>query len=572
MRLSEQPRSPDSLQAAPAAQEIDALRLLYQTGQLAKAENLARTMTRRFPGHPFAWKILGAVLQQMGRLKEALDVKRHTVAIFPEDAAALNNLGSTLRTISQLTEAEACFRSAIKINPHLPETFNNLGVTLHDLGRLRDAASSFRAALQLRPDYLEAFSNLLFSSNYIESVSPTVALEEARSYGALVSSKAMPKFRAWREPTAPNKLRIGLVSGDLRKHPVGYFLEGILKHFDQTQFELVAFTTTPITDELTQEIRPYFSDWISIHGKTDPEAAAIIHQQSIQVLIDLAGHSANNRLPVFSYRPAPVQVSWLGYFATTGLPEMDYLIGDPYMSPPEEASHFTETIWRLPATWFCRDPQPSSLHMVNLPVLDNGYVTFGCFGNISKMGDTVIQTWASILQQTPNSKLLLKSKQLADASNQARVRQAFEVLGITPNRLLIEGPSARPDYLASYRRVDMILDTFPYPGGTTSVDALEMGVPVLTMKGNRFLSHLGESIANNAGLHDWVADSTLDYIEKAVRFAYDIVRLENARLQLRQQLPGSPLFNTRQFALDFGAALAGMFNTKRAQLSHYPLS
>jgi protein O-GlcNAc transferase len=305
-----------------------------------------------------------------------------------------------------------------------------------------------------------------------------------------------------------------------------------------------------------------------IYRQTDVQAASAIHELGIHILFDLSGHSNGNRLPVFAYRPAPVQVSWLGYFATTGVPEMDYFLGDPIMSPESEQHHFTEKLWSLPKTWLCLKPPTDSVFVSDLPALTNGFVTFGCFGNFSKMNDEVILVWSKILKTMIHAKLHLKSKQYADPEVIKIAHEKFAAHGVAAERLICEGPSLRSGYFEAYNSIDIVLDTFPYPGGTTSVDALWMGVPVLTLKGDRFLSHLGESIATTAGQKDWIAEDHDDYVNKALQFATDLGQLANLRSALRDRVLMSPLFDTSQFAKDFENTLWSLWHEKLKDLNN----
>jgi predicted O-linked N-acetylglucosamine transferase (SPINDLY family) len=436
-------------------------------------------------------------------------------------------------------------------------------VLLVVLGRFREAEASYREAIHLDPDYAEVHSNLLFSANYVESLSTGAALMEAKSYGAIVSANAVPKFTRWSMASESSKLRIGFVSGDLKNHPVGYFVEGLLQHIDENKFELYAFTTSLKTDDLTNRLKPRFKMWHSIYGKTELEAANLIHEQGIHILIDLSGHTAHNRLPVFGYKPAPVQVSWLGYFSTTGLPEMDYLLGDPFVTPPSEEHHFTEGIWRMPETYLCFTPPSEAITVAALPALTNGYITFGCFNNLTKMGAPVVTLWSRVLHAMPDSKLFIKTKQLSEKAANNKVIEQFAAHSIAQERLILEGPSTRADLLASYNKVDIALDPFPYPGGTTSAEALWMGVPVLTLKGDRFLSHVGESIAHNVGHPDWVSDNADDYVNKAITFASDLQRLNNTRTSLRNKVLESPLFDAPRFARNFENILVDMWKSRQ---------
>lgn len=502
---------------------------------------------------------LGYAHQYLGCLTAAEAAYRSAVQIRPHYVDALINLGTIFKDRGQLSDAEAMYRKALDLMPDSARALNNLGSALKDLGAMPEAMDSYREAIRVNPSDTKAYSNFLFSLNYLESMPPEAALSEAQRYGALVSKKALPKFRTWQKNAPPHRLRVGFVSGDLRNHPVGYFIEGLIQHLDQAQFELFAFPTNHKDDVLTQRIRPYFQGWVPISSKTDLDAAQAIHENGIQILIDLSGHSAHNRLPVFSFKPAPVQASWLGYFATTGLPEMDFFIGDPHMSPKSEEGHFTEQVWRLADSWLCMTPPNDATPILPLPALNNGYVTFGCFGNLTKMNDAVIQLWSRTLKQVPSSKLFLKAKQLGEDRVFRGVVSKFSNQGIKADRLILEGPTSRKAYFEAYNRIDIVLDSFPYPGGTTSVDALWMGVPVLTLKGDSFLSHLGESIALNSGQSDWIALNGDDFVKKAVTFASDLQALATLRLRLRNQLRQSALMDSKRFAKNFGRALHGMW-------------
>ncbi len=506
-----------------------------------------------------AWSNRGNALEELKRYDQALAAYDKAIGLKPDYAEAWYNRGNALEELKQYEQALTSFNRAIGLKPDFAKAWSNRGNVLKDIGRFSDAEASYREAIRLDPEFLSAQSNLLFALNYVEKLGFQGALAEAKSFGLKVSEKALPKFTNWEVPTDTKKLRIGFVSGDLREHPVGYFLEGLLEHLDVSQFELFAFPTTLTSDDLTHRIKPFFNDWTPLYGMSDHAAARLVHQKRIHILIDLSGHTAHNRLAVFSYKPAPVQVSWLGYFATTGLPEMDYFLGDPQMSPANEAYLFTEAIWNLAETWLCLKPPVHTVAVSTLPASKNGFFTFGSCGNLAKMNNKVVETWSSILHRVPSSRLLLKSKQLGDLSQVEEVKSRFLKFDILFERLLLEGPASRETYFKTYQRIDVVLDTFPYPGGTTSIDSLWMGVPVLTLKGDRFLSHLGESIAANAGNSDWIGANINDYIDKAVQFASNLDQLAQLRSKLRGRVLTSPLFDAPRFAENFGKALWGMW-------------
>jgi len=515
-----------------------------------------------------AWSNRGSTLHELKQYEQAVASYDKAICIDPQFAQAWSNRGNALQELKQYEASLASYDKAISLQPDYAEAWSNRGRALGYMCQFELAEASYRQAIRINPDYLIAQSNLLFALNYLQSSAPEAALLEAQRYGAIVSPKSSPKFTAWNASANTDKLSIGFVSGDFCNHPVGYFLEGLLEQLDPSQFEIYAFATTSVCDELTHRIQPRFKAWIPLYGQSDRDAAAVIHGHAIHILIDLSGHTAHNRLPVFGFKPAPVQATWLGYFATTGLPEMDFLLGDPHLTPASETHHFTETVWTLPETWLCHKPTSGDVSASQLPALRHGWITLGSFGNLSKMNDQVVQTWAAVLQRVPDSQLLLKSMQLADTAQRQALRQRFEQCGIAPNRLILEGPSTRQAYFETYNRVDFVLDTFPYPGGTTSVDALWMGVPVLTLKGDRLLSHLGESIALNAGLGDWIAKDRADYVDKAVEFASDLERLSKERRHLQSSIQTSALFDTARFAKHFGDALWGMWHHRGTTKQH----
>ena len=295
----------------------------------------------------------GNVLKDLGRLDEAVASCDKAIQLKPDYAEAYSNRGNALKDLGLPNEALKSYDKAIQLKPDYAEAYNNRGNALKELGQLEEAIQNRDKAIQLKPDYVNAYSNLLLTLNYSPRHNPIDHIAMARRFGELVTEKAKPQFSDYQCLPRPERLRVGLVSGDLRSHPVSYFLESVLSSMDQSKIELIAYPTTPTVDALSDRIKPFFSMWKPIYGQTDEAAANMIYADGVHVLIDLSGHTANNRLPMFGYKPSPVQVSWLGYFATTGLNEMDYLIGDPYVTPPEDDDQFTEKVWRLPETRWC---------------------------------------------------------------------------------------------------------------------------------------------------------------------------------------------------------------------------
>jgi predicted O-linked N-acetylglucosamine transferase (SPINDLY family) len=475
-------------------------------------------------------------------------------------------LGATLQGLGRLDEAVASYNQAIALKPDYATAHSNLGVTLQGLGRLDEAEASYNQAIALKPNYTEAHSNLLFLISGFNYEAP-LYLKEAQDYGRKIADTVTSRFSSWSCEEESKTLRIGLVSGDLSNHPVGYFLEGLLNLLSRSNLDLFAYPTKLFEDDLTVRIKPYFAAWQPIVRISDEAAASLIHSDGIHILIDLSGHTAKNRLPIFAWKPAPIQISWLGYFASTGVAEIDYILGDPYVTPVEEADHFIEKIWQLPESYLCFTEPNVNVDVCPLPALANGSVMFGCFNSIERMNDNVVVVWASILKAIPDSRLFLKDKIFSDSAMRQAVYSRFELVGIGENRLILEGKSPHSEYLAAYNRVDIALSPFPYGGGTTSAEGLWMGVPVITKRGDHFLSHLGESIAHNTGLSNWIASDEDDYVAKAVEFSSNLDDLAILRSRLRAQVVSSPLFHTERFGNHFERALRDMWGAKHKYIN-----
>lgn len=540
--------------------------ILKELDKLEEAELSCRKAIALKPDLVDAHYNLGNTLLKMGKLQEAELSYKKAITLKPEHAEAYFNLGNVLNELGKLEESETSYKTAMMLKPDLAGIHYNLGNTLRLLGRLEEAEASYRKATALQPDLPQARASLLFVLNSLADYTiPELLLDEAKYFGELVASKVTDRFSTWKCELQPKRLRIGFVSGDFRGHVVSYFLENVLQKLHTLNCELIAYSTFHQTDETTEKLKAYFTKWSGIQDLSDEEAAHLIHNDGVHILIDLSGHTRHSRVPVFAWKPAPIQVTWLGYFATTGVAEMDYILGDSFVTPVEEAHFFVEKIWQLPECYLCFSPPNFALDIMPLPALSNGFITLGCFNNYSKMNDAVVALWARVLIAVPNSKLFLKTKQLHDKTICETTYERFAVHGIESSRLILEAGAPREELLSSYQRVDIALDPFPYPGGTTSVESLWMGVPVLTLRGGCFLSHVGESIAHNAGLSNWIATDTNDYVAKAVGFANDVEALAKLRQGLRTQVLNSPIFDANRFAKNFETAMWEMWRNYSIQ-------
>ena len=570
---------------------------LQQSGQFEAALGCYQYALSLQPGIATVHNHLGSTFLKLGRIPDAEQSFRRAIELSPDFVAAHHNLGLLLAGSQQSDEAEACFRRAIELDAAYPPAYGGLATTLFKKGRVLDAEAYSRQALALvpffveahktlasalcaqgryteaethyvealriNPENFEAHSSLLFFYCHRDQGSSPRAREIAQQCSQLVTRHASRRmFKRWSVDAAPERLRVGLVSGDLKNHPVGFFLESVLSRINRERIELFAYPTNRKEDELTERIKPLFSRWTPLHELSYFDAAQTIHRDGLHILLDLSGHTAFNQLPLFAWQPAPVQASWLGYFATTGIAQMDYLLADPISVPPELRGQFTEEVWNLPETRLCFSAPQNDLPVSPPPSLSHDYVTFGCFQNPSKINDDVLKLWSQVLARVPDSRLRLQAKPFGDPRFAEHFEGRCRAQGIDAQRLLITGESPREQYLAAHSEVDIILDTFPYPGGTTTCEALWMGVPTLTLAGDTMIARQGASLLTAAGLPEWVAGNEAEYVEKAVTLAGDLARLAHLRAELRQKVLASALFDATRFARHLEDALWGMWRVK----------
>ena len=532
--------------------------ILKDLGQADAAIASFRRAVEIKPDYAEAHNNLANIFIIIGQFESALGSGRKAVSLKPDFVEAHNNLGIALSELGQLDAARASYQRALEIKPDFAQAHCNLGNIYNALGETSAAVESFRRALELKPDFVDAQSNLLFTLNY--TAHPLAyCLEQAREYGRKASQKAGTRYTTWQCAESPQRLRVGMVSGDLHNHPVGYFLESLLADLDPARVELIAYPTDLLVDALTTRIKPYFSAWKPLYGLSDEAAARLIHADGVHVLLDLSGHTGKNRLPVFAWKPAPVQASWLGYFATTGMAEMDYLLADEVGVPEAQRKNYTETIWYLPDTRLCFSAPESDVPVAPLPAVKNGHITFGCFQNLTKAGDEVLAAWSKVLGAVPDATLRWQCKQFGDPEVVKQQGLRLQQHGIDPARVTLHGSTSRKAYLGAHAEVDLILDTFPYPGGTTTCEALWMGVPTLTLAGETLLARQGAGMLTAAGLKEWIANNEAEYIAKAVALAHDPSRLATLRAGLREQVRTSPLFDAQRFARHFEDALWEMW-------------
>jgi len=537
--------------------------VLAKQGQFSDAEACFRRALEIDPKLTHLYFRLGNACGQLGKRGPAIDAYRKMVQSHPDHGLSYCMLGIHLQLRGQLLESIECYRRVLEIAPRDPIAHNNLGVVYRQLSRLDEAAAIWRRALEVDPENLAPHSSLIFLENSRARGSTEAMIELARSFGASAARKAKVAVAWPNSPELERVLRVGFVSGDLRAHPVGYFLLSFLTALNARaagRLELHAYFCYPFADKISALIQAQCHGWRQIYEMDDETLVRQIGEDRIDILIDLSGHTGENRLPALAWKPAPVQATWLGYLGTTGVDAIDYLIADEWTLPPELEPHCTEKVWRLPRSYLCFTPPVEDDTIGPLPALANGYVTFGSFNNLIKVGPDVISLWARVLHAVPGSRLLLKTNQFLESSVQQDVAERFARHGITGSRLMLEPHVARADYLKPFNRVDIALDPFPYPGITTSVECLWMGVPFVTLAGKTFMSRQGVGLLNNAGLPDWIAADEDDYVKLAVRQAGDLDTLRQLRQELRARVLASPIFDAQSFARNFEDALRGMWH------------
>lgn len=486
----------------------------------------------------------------------AVEVLQAIVAIWPDKAEVHSNLGTVYEAMGRTADAIAAYETALRISPRLAVTLNSLGSAFLAQNDFERAEQCYRRCLEMNPADLRARSNLLMLLNYLPESDPQAVLAEHLEWGRVAQARIPRLPSAALELATGRRLRVAYLSSDFREHSVASFIEPVLRHHDRARFEVCCYSDLPMPDATTQRIRESADVWRDITKLTDAEAARLIRDDRIDILFDLAGHTGNARLGIFTAQPAPRQVTWIGYPNTTGLATIGWRITDAIADPPGEDAHYSESLLRLSDSFLCYQPPADAPTVEPLPAQANGYVTFGSFNNYSKLNSGVLKLWADVLHAVPDARLLLKCPALTDAGVQGRVRATFEALGVAAERLELLGHTrGRAEHLALYGRVDIALDTFPYNGTTTTCEALWMGVPVVSLAGARHAGRVGASLLTAAGLADWLADSPESYIAIARQRAADIVGLATLRASLRQQIEASPLCDAVGFTRGLEAAL-----------------
>jgi protein O-GlcNAc transferase len=526
---------------------------LRECGRLGESAAAYRQALASLPNSAVLHTNLGSVLQGAGRLDEAMAAHRRALVINPQLARAQHNLAIALKEAGQLDEAIGASQRAIELDARAADFHANLGHALLLAGQHEAALNANRRAMSLEPDNAGWHSNYVFSLNYYPPSDGAALAAELREWNRRHAGPLAPqRFSHVPATDAGRRLRIGYVSADFRQHAVARFLEPLLCQHDRGQVEVFAYADVATADAMTQRLRSHVDTWRTTSGMADAALAGVIHADEIDILVDLALHTTPNRLLVFARKPAPIQMTWLGYPGSTGMTSMDYRLSDPYLDPAgaDDEMHAEKTL-RLKSCYWCYQPSEVAPEVGPPPAAQAGHVTFGCLNQFSKISPLVLLLWARILERVPRSRLLLHAP--AGTCRQ-RALDLFAQAAIDPQRIQFEGRVQLRDYFRLYGKIDIALDTSPFAGGTTTCDALWMGVPVVTLHGQTVIGRGGASILANVGMPQLVAENEEDYVQIATELAGDIGQLERWRSEFRVKMQAWPLMDAPGFARKMEAA------------------
>lgn len=543
-----------SVQAKPDYADAHSNRgiVLKELGRLDEAILSYQKALHLNPNFADAHYNLGNAFTDLDRHNDAVDCYRKTLTIKPDYMAAHYNLGRSLGKLGLLDEAVVSYEKALALKPDYVIAHTGLGNVLNDQGWLDQSIEHFKIAISLAPDDMSAHDNLLLTEQYRYGQNAKSLYDLHHKWGEEHGQGFLDEWPSHKNERDPDRrLRVGFVSSDLGRHPVGYFVRPLLANLPKNQIQTFCYSDRQ-PDDLTQLIKTATNIWRDTKHIKDDQLRQIIIDDEIDILIDLAGHSAGNRLQLFARKPAPLQVAWAGYVGTTGLSAIDYLVSDQYSTPAGEDVFYQEKILRMPDGWLCYEPPDYAPEIGPLPYDCKGHISFSSFSNPAKINHSVAAVWTRILDAVPGSSLLIKYKGIETPTANGRLRALFEAEGLASSRLILEGRSPHADLLKRYgEEIDIALDPFPYSGGLTTYEALWMGVPVITVPGQTFASRHSQSHLTTIGLPELVAKDYDDYVARAVDLASDIERLRSLRARLRSQMANSPACDGEKFAKGF---------------------
>jgi protein O-GlcNAc transferase len=563
-----------------AGNHYELANVLRAMGKLPQAIESYRRALAIQPDYADALVNLGIALANSGKRDEAGEAWRAALKINPRDFEALVNLVNHSRSLGRLSEAIDYARRALAIDPGSATAVNNLASVYQQQGRLDEAIAQYRRAIKLPGASIYAYSNLLLNLQYDGTFSPQEVFAEHLRWAQRYEAPLAATIRPHTNDRSPDRrLKIGYVSPDFRDHAIAFFMEPILAHHDPEQVEVFCYAAAPTIDGVTRRLQRYVrgQNWRTIFRVRDADAAEMVRRDGIDILVDLAAHTSAHRLRLFAHKPAPVQVTYLGYAGTTGMNTIDWRITDAIVDPPPAASSVdsppaasaaelgltealhTEKLMRLPRTQWCYRPPSPAPPVAEGPARTNGFVTFGNATNLAKITPRTLDLWARVLVATPGSHLALKSKSFTDDATRERVTAEFANRGVSAERMTLVGGGDLADYLGFFSRIDVCLDTFPFAGGTTTCHTLFMGVPVITLVGPTSVSRVGASVLTNVGLTELIAEMPGQFVQIATDLAGDAERLGMIRQSLRERMLASPLCDEPGFVRELELAYRQMW-------------
>ena len=554
------------------ARVLQLARALITAQRSGDAEKLLRDVVEKFPSSSEAWNTLAYVLRVRGRLVDAARCHDRAVAQSPNSAEAWYHYGLTMGAMAKNTLALGCHERALKLNPDFNEARFGRAQALHKLFRMQEAIADYDVFLQAEPGHHEARSYRLFALQNLDTITREQLFAEHRAYGDAVGD-AVP-FAGERDFSPTRRLRVAILSPDLRSHSCAYFLEPLLRHLEPEEFEIFLYHDHFVEDAVSARLRGLARGWRNFVGQLNSAVERLVRADRPDILIDLTGHiGATIRLPMLARRVAPVQITYLGYPDTTGVPAMDFRFTDPIADPEGEADAFaTEKLVRFAPTAWAYEPPSSAPDVPPLPCAAEGAITFGCFNSPTKFTASLFSAWERLLLAVPNSRLLLKGRDLAEPAVRDHLIRRMRDEGVPVDRVeFLPRTADTASHLAVYRRVDVALDTFPYNGTTTTCEALWMGRPVITLRGDRHASRVGASLLSAIGRREWIADSIDDYVGIAAELAADRSRLCEISSRLRAQMKQSRLLDHAAQATAFGAALRACWKQTCERMSDTPV-
>jgi predicted O-linked N-acetylglucosamine transferase (SPINDLY family) len=502
------------------------------------------------PDYALAITGLGRALIEAGEYKDGELCLRRALCINPNDPATHHSLGLALMNLHNLSEAVSSFKKALDLDPEHEYAYCNMGNIFLRLGNIREAILFYQRAMELNPDMNYYFSNLLLSQHYSEHITPREIYDQHKKWSEKFALPLKNLLQPHTNDRSPGrKIRIGYVSPDFAEHPVSHFFEPLLASHTRSDFEVFCYSDVKRADTVTEHLKNMADNWRDIFNKSDDDAAEMIRKDKIDILVDLAGHTARNRMMVFARKPSPIQVTYLGYPDTTGLETMDYRVTDSYADPPGKTEQLhSEELVRLPYGFLCYQPPENTPEIDKPPSLKQGCITFGSFNNRSKVTPEMAMVWAKIINTVPDARLIFKFKFSSDPLAERSLRDMLDQVGIPTDQVdVYDNTLSREEHLDLYNKIDIALDTFPYNGTTTTCEALWMGVPVITLEGEIHVSRVGLSILSTIGLTELIVGSKGDYIDKAVGLAADIEKRTYFRLNLRSLMRSSTLMDFKGF-------------------------